>query len=215
MDASGTAQGGGSGYGFLVQPALQPQALSNLGAGTGFVQQFLRPGSFPVFVHPKGEQGFWVYGGAIYRRDKPWPDLSLEQGRIGEQWNVVTLGAVAADFYVPDAGAKRTVLVPVADSAASVYAGGVDITSLGPQTGNSDQWLALRSGMKELQFFFNQAVGKANFYTQEAQGTVQLWDTTDLSVAGQIYRGSFPGNRLWVNATAGGRMNVSAVYEVG
>lgn len=214
MDSSGIAYGGGAGYGFSVVPAIPPQDLSNLALASPVVQ-YIRPGSYPVFVRPKSEQGFWVFSGAIYRRGTPYGELQLEGGRAGECWQVVTLSKALEDFLVPDQ--KKTVLVPAADSSSSPYAGGADLSTAAASLGSSSNWLTLRGSMKELQFTFAQSSGVVTFYVQTATGQIVVFDTLDLSgTNAQTYRATFPGVRVWVRAPGSSyRVYVDAIYEVG
>lgn len=213
MDSNGIAQGGGSGYGFAVMPAVPPQDLANLALASP-VAQYLRPGSFPVLVRPKGEAPFYVYSAAVFRRERPYGELFLEGGRAGECWQVVTLGKPQEDFFVPDNGPKRCILVPAADNASSPYAGGVDLSTSAASLGSSNNWLVLRPNMKELQFAFSVASGTVTFYVQTAAGQIATFDTLDLSTA-TTYRASFPGTRLWVRCSTSCRAYVDALCEVG
>lgn len=218
MDANGTAFGGGDGYGFCVQPALEPEISAYDDAVPNV--SYARPGAFPVLVRPEGEAPFWVYNSGVYRRsDRPFRNLRLERGLQNEIWNVITLNK--DDFFVPPDGPKRTIVVPC-ENSGSPYSGGADITttaaSLAGGLSTSVNWYWLRQGTQQLQFLFTGTLTNAlTFYVQNAHGqVVALGDTWTPSTDGAVLTRSFPGVRLWVQSSgAGTRMWVDALVEVG
>lgn len=164
-----------------------------------------RPGAFPIRARLESGPLLTLHNGeGLYRKEgDPFPNLSLEGGRVNEWWRVVTLGR--GEVYQPGQGRVRRTF-PLFDGSLDFGTGTPPAASDGYE---------IRPGWVGLNLLLVPSSNTLTLWFWD--GAAFGWRASEtFTDAGWYYRAiDYPGGRVAVTAdVSGGSWGASAVAEV-